>query len=449
MTKGLTGNAMTEKSGTTNSMARKRPAYKPKQIKCKGCGAALSVKDEHSEFIVCEYCGSQLDISEAEQRVLGKNPPGKPDFTFEIGESWRQKGARFECIGRMAFVEDGDFTDMTLVYLFYSPRMGSMWIGEYQGTFSMTRPCHVMPLGSGLGKKRGETLETWDKRKWVCEGSGVYELYYVDGALPWVATRGDKVEYAEFAAEDGSGHIYEIERIKGEIEYGTGKRLDTRTVRSATGRKDIEDQPRPLIKGASVDAAVQRGWYTRTMIIVGVCFVFNALFAIWTWTAGTKVLKQYVGPKELTQGFFCDPFRLKGNNSAVRIEFNAKIDNAWMSVEAMLVKDEGDDRKLLVHKEYANIEYYEGVEGGEVWTEGSRHEAIMVRVPDPGTYRVFLRAVSAKGNTPDSERAMHGLLITVTDGAQPRIWAVSAMILCGLMLLLTFKLYMNWKADDD
>ncbi len=428
---------------------RPRPAYKPKQIKCKGCGAALSVKDEHTELIVCEYCGSQLDISEAEQRVLGKNPPGKPAFTFEIGESWRRGGARFECIGRMAFIEEGDLADMTLSYLFYNPRMGSMWIGEYRGSFSMTRPCHVMPLAGGLGMKRGDTLETWDRRKWICEGSGVYELYYVDGALPWIAQKGDKVEYAEFAQEDGSGNIYEIERIKGEIEYGQGKRLDTATVAAATGRKSSGGKKPPLPKSRDdADAAVVRGWYLKTMLVTAIFLASNIALLFWTWSAGTEVMRQSVPPQKLTEGFFSKPFYLTGNNSAARITFYAPLNNAWMSLETMLVKDNDAGQELLVHSQNTNIEYYQGYEGGEHWTEGSTKEYLLVRVPEGGTYRLFVRGVSASGNTADAEEAHHGLNITVTDRAQPSMWAFMAIILCVIILTITAILYSNWKEKE-
>jgi hypothetical protein len=52
------------------NQGRPRPPYQPKNIQCKGCGAGLSVKDEHAELVVCDYCGSHLDVSAPEQKVL-------------------------------------------------------------------------------------------------------------------------------------------------------------------------------------------------------------------------------------------------------------------------------------------------------------------------------------------------------------------------------------------
>lgn len=442
---------MKEQKTELKMSIRPRPAYKPRQIKCSGCGAALSVRDEHSELLVCEYCGSQLDLSSAEQKVLGKNPKGKPDFTFEIGDSYFYRAARFECIGRMAFIEDADLSDMTLEYLFYHPCRGTIWIGEYRHTFSMTKPCHVMPISDGLGLKRGDMLQTHDNNRWICQDSGVYELFYVDGALPWTAIKGDRIQYAEFAEESGSGRIYEIERIRGEIEYGKGKNLDIKTVRSAAKRPDIGKNKKgmvpPPVPGTD-DAAVVRKRYFQTMQITGVLLVFNMIMALWCWQAGTEVLNQYVMADDLTRGFFTNPFELSGNNNAVRITFNARINNAWMSLEAMLVKSgEGGD-KLMVQRHRAEIQYYSGYEGGEHWSEGSTNDSFMVKVPDRGTYQVFVQGVSASGNTADADRARHDVRITVTDRAQPRPWFIFSSSLCLIILVITAVLYAKWKEDE-
>lgn len=443
---------MQERKIKLKTSGRSRPAYKPRQIKCTGCGAALSVKDERSELLVCEYCGSQLDISGAEQRVLGKNPPGKPDFTFEIGDSYFYRAARFECLGRVAFMEDGDLSDMTLEYLFYHPCRGAFWIGEYGNGFSMTGPCHVMPLSDGLALKRGDMLQTYDNNRWICQDSGVYELFYVDGALPWIALKGDRVQYAEFAEESGSGRIYEIERIKGEIEYGSGKRLDIKTVRAAAKRPDIgqgkEGVAPPPVPGSD-DAAVVRRRYFQTMQVAGVLLLINMIMAVWCWQAGTTVLSQYIKAGNLTRGFFTDPFELSGNNNAVRVIFDARIDNAWMSLEAMLVRSDQQGDKLMVHSHKADIQYYSGYEGGEHWSEGSTSDSMMVRVPDSGTYQLFIQGVSADGNTADADSAHHDIMVKVTDRAQLRPWFIVSSVVCLIILVITAVLYAKWKEDEE
>jgi len=196
---------------------RKRPPYQPKNIKCGSCGAGLTVKAEQSRMVVCEYCSSRLDVSSSEQTVLGKGLENKPYFPLELGDLFHHKATRFEVISRMAFIEDNDISEMTKEYLLYNPLRGTMWLGEYEGHYSISYPSHVMPATDPFDVSRGDVIKTHDGSQWVAEGKGTYELHYVDGALPWIAKVGDRIRYAEFADKSGSGKRYEAQRIGNEV----------------------------------------------------------------------------------------------------------------------------------------------------------------------------------------------------------------------------------------
>ena len=73
----------------------------------------------------------------------------------------------------------------------------------------------------------------------------------------------------------------------------------------------------------------------------------------------------------------------------------------------------------------------------------------MVRVPDPGNYRLFVMAVSAKGNANRAERALHGARLVVTDGALP--WAKFAVAagISLVLLVITAVLYGKWQQEDE
>ena len=70
---------------------RPRPAYQPKAIRCAHCGAGLTQKDERSELIVCDYCGSRLDVSREEMAVLGQGGGKDVDFAVKVGDSFRYR----------------------------------------------------------------------------------------------------------------------------------------------------------------------------------------------------------------------------------------------------------------------------------------------------------------------------------------------------------------------
>jgi len=421
---------------------RQRPAYKPQNIKCDGCGAGLTVKDEQSQMVVCEYCGSQLDVSQTEQTVLGKGMANKPYFPLELGDSFHHKATRFEVISRMAYIEDNDISEMTKEYLLYNPRRGTMWLAEYGGHYSISYPAHVMPRKDPFAAGRGDVIKTHDGVQWVTEGKGTYELHYVDGALPWVAKIGDRVQYAEFTEKSGSARRYEAQRIGNQIEYGLGRAMPLESVRRATRKPELgtETATKPI-----EDTAKKRKGYLQIMAIALVAAFINGLLSYICYRSGTVVLIQSFVPQELTKGVMTEPFRVVGNGKITKISVTAHLDNAWMSLETAIVRGDG----MAVHMYEDNIEYYHGRSGGENWSEGSRSGSLLVKIPDPGLYRLFVQAVSANGNASRATRALHGLRVEVRDRALSGGKFAFAGGLCLAIFILTAFLFAKWKEDDE
>ena len=424
------------------SSGRARPEYKPQNIKCGSCGAGLTVKDEQSQMVVCEYCGSQLDVSATEQTVLGKGLANQPYFPLALGDSFFHKATRFEVIARLAFVEDQDVSEMTKEYLLYNPRHGSMWLGEYGGHYSITRPSHVMPTKTPFDVSRGDVIKTHDGSQWVAEGKGTYELHYVDGALPWIAKVGDRIQYAEFTEKSGSGKRYEAQRIAGEIEYGMGRAMPLETVRRATRKPELGKE---TVSKTVADPAKKRKGYIQLMVIALVAAVFNGLLAFYCYQSGTVVLKQGFVPQQLTQGVMSQPFMVRGKGNITRVHVSAPLDNAWMSLAAAIVRSD----EKAVHLFERSLEYYHGRSGGESWSEGSRSGSLLVKIPDPGLYKLFVQAVSARGNASRATKALHGLQVEIKDRALPGGKFALAGGLCLALFILTAFLFAKWKEDDE
>lgn len=425
--------------------ARKRPEYQPKNIRCKGCGAGLTVKSEHSELVVCDYCGSHLDVSREEQAVLGKGGAQKFNFSLELGDSFRYQAARYEIIARLAYDEDfsGNDADLTREYLLYHPRKGTLWLGEYQHQYSLSSASHVMPVDDPFEAGRGDVLKTHDGQRWVAEGRGVYELAYVDGALPWLAKVGDRVHYAEFTEASASGELFEATRTATEVEYGMGRSLSLDLVRRATGKPELgRDAPAPsYVTGAGV--AKMRKAYLQVMVVAFIAVLINGALALYCAFQGTEVLDEFFTAEELTAGAFSQPFDITGGGAVTRFKARAGIDNAWMALNVALVRSD----EMMVDEYESDLEYYHGYEGGEHWSEGSRSRSALIKIPQSGIYKLFLEAVSAKGEG-SSDRAMHNLTVTVVDNALPwsRFAAAGGLSLTILLVVGTF--FFKWKEED-
>lgn len=427
---------------------RKRPAYKPKDIHCPNCGAGFTVKQEQTELVVCDYCGSHLDVSKEEKKVISGGDSQKWEFPLEIGDSFRHKGERYEIIGRMVFIEDGDYSERTRQYLLFHPFHGTLWLDEYQGRYSLSEDTHVMPESDAFSKSRGSTLKTHDNRTWVCEGTGEYELVYVDGALPWIARIGDRIDYAEFSGKSGSGLQYEVQRIENEQEYGMGEALTIQEVREATGKPDI-----PGLEPGSLplDAGSTRKWYGISALTALGFLVINFVIFIFAVTSGHVVLRQTFDKSEMNGETLSQPFRLKSGGQVIKVTATPVpgLDNSWMSMNVAVVK--GDDMVIDVFDE--EIAYYHGYSGGESWSEGSRSESVYIKIPESGTYRLLLHAVSNYGNSSTANSSRHGARVFVKAGAHMARYSVIAMVICIISLVILGFSYAGWKSmgeeDDD
>ncbi len=420
---------------------RKRPPYKPQSINCPGCGAGLTIKDERSELVVCEFCGSHLDVSSEEKTVLGKGASKKWDFPLKVGDSFRQKGSRFEIIARLVFIEDNDVSEASRDYLLYNPRHGTMWLSEYHGQYSLSQDSHIMPTTDPFDKRRGSVLKTHDGREWVTEGKGTYELAYVDGALPWIAKVGDRIRYAEFTEKSGSGVQYEVQRIKNEVEYGTGRKLSLQMVRRATKKPNLGDAALQDTK----NIAQSRNLYLQIITFAVIALIINGFMMLSVRSKGNLVFKDSFSAQQLNEETISQPFKISQDGNIIKVIAKANVNNAWMAVDIGLIKDED----TIIHVYDNDISYYHGVEGGESWSEGGTTETTYIKIPKAGSYRLLVHAVSASGNAATSTEARHGLSVKVIDGALVPKFFIFAAILSAIVLILGFIALQKLNKDDD
>ncbi len=420
---------------------RPRPKYNPLDIHCPKCGAGLEIKNEASELVICDYCSSQLELSGEQLKVLGKGPSRKWDFPLGLGDRFKHKGVEFEVIARMAFIEDNDPQYTTREYLLYNPRKGTLWLDEYEGRYSLSWAVHVKPESHPFTSTRGEILETFDRRKWVCEETGTYQLAYVDGALPWLAKVGDEILYAEFSEKNGSGMLFDAQAQGGEIEYCYGQKLSVEMVRRATGKDDlIRDVPDQM------DAAQTRAWFMKIIAIIVAALIINGVGMVICLGKGDQVLNESLSSGQITNEKMTSPFNVASDGNVIKIKVAAlNLRNAWMAINLAII--EGDDKVLHVYEQ--DVEYYHGVEGGESWSEGSENSTAYFKIPKKGQYRILVSARSAHGNATSATSALHGLTISVYDGAMVPFHFIFAMIATAVIGGLMIYWFVSWKKGDE
>jgi len=407
---------------------RLRPEHKPRAMKCPKCAAGLSVRDEHARTVVCDHCNAQLALGEAEAKVLGQRAPTHYPFTFAIGDRLVFRGEGYEVAARLVFEEDeqdeGYDDDEDEVadereyeYVLYSPRAGSLFLDEYDGAFTLSGPVHVRPMVDDVfSLVPGSVVENHDRRRWVLAERGEYRVAYVDGALPWMAKIGDRVEYAAFK-DRSSRARYEVERVRGEIESSLGQLLTPGEMNRARG---LSPNARPPAAPRAVDSR----WLVTMIVVSGLFTLFNGCAALVASGRGHTVLDTTVHQGQLAEEALTPPFVLS-SAGLVRLEVEASgLDNAWLAADLALVKGEE-----VTHVLDADLEYFHGVEGGERWSEGSYDETLYVEVGEPGPHRLLVRARGGRGESELLGPPPASLRIRVLEGVtMPYGFIVAAMV---------------------
>jgi hypothetical protein len=300
-----------------------------------------------------------------------------------------------------------------------------------------------MPTSDPFSRSRGDELETYDERKWICEGTGVYELVYVDGSLPWIATVGDQIQYAEFSEKSGSLQQYEAQRIKNEVEYGTGWAVPLDKVREATGKPDLHEGETATLQPT---AAKKKKVFKTVFMFAIAAIIVNLALALFCITRGDLVMRQFFSPRELNGETISKPFTVREKNEIIKIEAVApQLSNAWMYLNWAIVRNE--DRVL--HVSETNISYYQGYSGGEHWTEGSQSRSEYIKIPEPGTYQLLVHGVSNRGNTNTAQTARHGVQLSVYTGAMLSRYFFIAMVFSIFSLFFLVIIYSAWKGGDE
>ncbi|MFA5140202.1 MAG: DUF4178 domain-containing protein [Elusimicrobiota bacterium] len=84
---------------------RKAAARQTLKVSCPSCGGSLALRlADEAEMLVCEYCGSRLDVRKKPYTALGPMLRAGPKMSgLRIGMSGRLRGVNYEIVGRLRY----------------------------------------------------------------------------------------------------------------------------------------------------------------------------------------------------------------------------------------------------------------------------------------------------------------------------------------------------------
>ncbi len=420
-----------------------RPVYHPIPLQCPSCNGLLERFSEHSQLMVCGYCNERLELTPAEAVALGKADQVEFDqFTLDVGQKFVWEEIEYTIIGRVSFLDsEGDPAQKD--YLLFHPQFGTLWATEYWGYgYYVTKKSRLVPpkeafTGTGV-------ITMADGSKWKFSERETYTIEQVDGALPYIAQVGDKVDIVEFKNTSQFRETLAIERTNGleEIECSISQKIHEKQWKIASGQYTDAD--------ASREARRHMPWWGRLVgVVASVATIWSLVTATMNHDYGEEVVSFTYSRDELREEQVTDTFTLTDLSEPIGFKFQSSVDNEWIAIqyailhspvegdamtyEELVLKEqalgEGQQSKVLMVSD-VGISYYHGYEGGESWSEGSIYASEQWMFPPDitGPFRLLL-------TVPDDAAYNPTVSVTIVQRDEDAGRYFGAIAICVLMSL--------------
>ncbi len=404
------------------------PTIRSKRLACPNCNAPIELHaPDQSQRAVCTHCNALLDTSSGELAVLGVLKQ-KPQPQIPLGSKGHFVDGELIVIGylqRSALV-DGTWWPFE-EYLLYRKDLGFRWLVESDGHWS-----YIQPVATGAVDAAG-AAPSYDKVRFRSFQTAQLRVDQVFGEVYWRVEVGETVSSDDYVAPPA---MLSREMSQTEEDWSLGTYMTAREVRAAFSGTELSlgppsgvapNQPDPWTAASSVMSIA-----FLVLLLVGIVFSIAAkddrkLDQDLTFTSQAPVaaattsdplptealtksiddqladLNKQILADPLGSGsavaitgsatapagsdsspnvIFSDPIAIDGGEN-IELRFHASsLSNNWVYVAADLVEQASGQ---VVNLE-ANLEYYEGVDDGDSWSEGSRDTSVVVGPQPPGSY---------------------------------------------------------------
>ncbi len=375
--------------GLANAKSAERQARKVSAVamSCPNCGGALDlVAPDKTERVTCPFCKSLLDVNQGNLTYLhALNPSPSDDFVLPIGaEGTFQTGEKYKIIGAM--VRSVTIEGMKYFwheYLLYNASIGFRWLvhSDNHWNFVETINAAEVSVVGNTANYNGKTFKIFQDAPAVVE--------YVKGEFYWRVEQGETVRAVDYVH---APQMLSLEQTPNEMNWSLGTYLTNVEVEKAFG---VSGLPKPW--NVAPNQPFTGGFYIKTGFALLALLCAAAIFMIPVSGFSSNALSQEIvlpplANENASQIVFSQTFEIKSRRN-VKITANAPgINNSWANLDVDLV----DEQNNNVESVPIAVEYYNGVEDGEAWTEGGQtSDATMSSLP-AGKYS--LRVEGSWGN---------------------------------------------------
>jgi ssDNA-binding Zn-finger/Zn-ribbon topoisomerase 1 len=418
---------------TTEREAR---AVTATQLNCPNCGGPLELRaPDKTERVGCPNCGSLLDASQGKLRYLKRLEQKGWGKSIPLGGTAEFEGQPFTVIGFMVRSVEFDGTRyFWQEYLLYNPAVGFRWLVESDGHWS-----YVTAVPPGEVVESGQTAQHGGKTFKIFQDA-VARVEYVEGEFYWKVEAGEQARATDYVKAPlmlskeipvSQGRNRRGQMSAEEINWSLGTYTPVKEIKKKFG----VDLPSPHTVAPNqpwLHKKIYGYWALLTVAALAVGFffmataprkvIFEQTYTLQANPGATPVPAPSAAPRrgataaeiqeevrqriaqaqaaaqaaqgsaagagEKTQVIFTEPISIAGGRN-LRITGRAlNVDNNWLYVAGDLI----DESTGLVQQFDLPMEYYQGVEDGESWTEGSKDQAEFVPALPEGRYTMRLEA---------------------------------------------------------
>ena len=399
-------------------------------LNCPKCGGALALHaPDQTQRVGCPSCGSLLSAENGKLAFLKSLKQPHQDVVIPLGAEGTLQGEPVTCIGqlrRSCTIEDLPYP--WTEYLLLDSQHGFKWLVESEGHWSLATavaPGEVPQVREGQKNLwvHGHNWRRFQDVQAVVEG--------VWGEFYWTVEQSERVLVSEFVAPPRSLTCERQSHPGGdeEVNWSLSTYLKPGEVWTAFKLPGAPPAPTGI---ASFQPNPHRAALSKSVLwIVGALGLLLALVMVESMThRNVELFHQRLDLYDLTPGlrpvagvstrkgipagrpaaptspeppaaepqepvFFSDPIEIKDGHQNLAVTLSAPVNNNWIEVEGALVSETTGVAELFL----VESSFYQGVDGGESWTEGGQTETVFLSAVPPGSY-VLRLAPAWNGKVP-------------------------------------------------
>lgn len=391
-----------------------QPTIQTRAFACPSCGASLQVAHENIASIGCGSCGAVLDTGDATVKLLSaaslRRDKIKP--LLPLGSRGTLRGEAVEAVGFMRRRMQADGTNYYWSeYLLLTADGQPRWLVESQGHWSLGRTLPSALAARPTGIRHAQR----DYRHFQ---SYTAHVDFVVGEFTWQVKLDEQARVEDYVAPPHmlSREVTDKEQTWTEAEYVEPAEIQTAfrlAVPLPVPQGVQANQPNP--HAASHKLVCRHFW--RFALVAGVIH----LALLFLRPGGSYVDQSVAFDAQDDEPHLTREFKLADERSHLEIEHDTNLDNNWVGLNLTLVNQDSGAAWQAARE----VGYYQGVDDGESWSEGSRSAAIVFRDLPPGTYRL-----AVEGELDPNSRPVQAHIKVNRPG--PR-WSSLLLLLLALM----------------